>query len=221
VRLWAKRFVLCAVFAVGTVGCEKKQPSDTVEGNGVAASADRDVAPFSRVAVGSRIELDVTVGKASRLELRGDGNLLPLVTSRSENGLLTLDIDKKIKPSMRLHARIGVPRLDSASATKLARIDIQGLAADTFEAQATDGAKLSAAGSAKRLVLKGAVAGSLDFSKVSAASATVRLERAASARLGYLEELDVAIKDATRVFYVGDPKIKKDVQKPARLIRTP
>jgi hypothetical protein len=220
VRLWAKRFVLCAVFAVGTVGCEKNKPSDTVEGNGVAASAERDVAPFSRVAVGSRIELDVTVGNASKLELRGDRNLLPLVTSRSENGLLTLDVGKKIKPSMRLHARISVPRLDSASATKVARIDIQGLAADTFEANATDVAKLSAAGTAKALVLKGAVGASLDFSKVSAASATVRLEKAATARLGYLEELDVATKGATRVFYVGDPKIKKDVQKPARLIRT-
>ena len=208
------------MFGIATVGCEKKKPSDTVEGNGVSASAERDVAPFSRVAVSSRIELEVAVGKASRLELRGDGNLLPLVTSRSENGLLTLDVGKKIKPSMRLHARISVPRLDSASATKIARIDIQGLAADTFEASVTDVAKLSAAGTAKALVLKGAQVGSLDFSKVSAASATVRLERAATARLGYLEELDVVTKGATRVSYVGDPKIKKDIEKPGRLFRT-
>jgi len=208
------------MLGIALVACEKKKPPDALEGNGVAATVERDVAPFSRLAVGSRIELEVTIGKASRLELNGDGNLLPHVTSRSENGLLTLDTDKRVKPSMRLRARISVPRLDSASGTKVARIDIQGLAADTFEAHATDVAKLSAAGTAKALVLKGAVAGSLDFSKVSAASATVRLEKAASVRLGYLEELDVATKGATRVSYVGDPKIKKDIEKPGRLIRT-
>jgi hypothetical protein len=209
------------MFGIAIVGCEKKKPADTLEGNGVSAAASRDIAPFSRLAVGSRVEAEVTIGKASRLELHGDGNLLPHVTSRSENGLLTLDTDEKVKPSMRLRARISVPRLDLVSGTKGARIDVQGLAADTFEAHATDGAKLSAAGTAKALVLKGHQAGSLDFSKVSAASATVRLERAATARLGYLENLEVDIQDATRVFYVGEPKIKEDVRKPARLIRTP
>jgi hypothetical protein len=161
----------------------------------------------------------VTVGKASKLELRGDRNLLPLVTSRSENGLLTLDIDKKIKPSMRLHARIGVPRLDSASGTKAARIDIRGLAADTFEARAIDGAKMSAAGTARALVLRGAGAGLLDFRGVTAASATLVLERAARAELGYLEKLDVKLLGANIVSYEGTPEIKKEVKHPSRLVR--
>src|SRR5688500_16250308 len=142
------------MFGISIVACEKKPP-DALQGSGVSAGAERDVAPYSRLAVGSRIEAEVTIGKASRLELHGDRNLLPHVTSGAENGLLTLDTDEKIKPSMRLRARISVPRLDLVSGTKGARIDVQGLAADTFEAHATDGAKLSAAGTAKALVLKG------------------------------------------------------------------
>ena len=42
-----------------------------------------------------------------RLELEGDRNLLADVTSRSENGTLTLKPTGPINPSMTLRARIG------------------------------------------------------------------------------------------------------------------
>jgi hypothetical protein len=179
----------------------KEKPPEALAGNSVATQAARDVPP------------------ASRLELEGDQNLLSHVVSRSENGTLTLDTDVKVKPSMTLRARIGVPRLDAVSATGGAVVDIRGLAAEKFEATVKGGAKVSAAGSAQSVVFEGHDAGTLDFQKVSASSATVRLQRAARAELGYVEKLDVKLAGASMVVYEGTPDIKKEIQHPSSLIR--
>jgi hypothetical protein len=81
------------------------------------------------------------------------------------------------------------------------------------------GAKVSAAGSAQSVVFEGHDAGTLDFQKVSASSATVRLQRAARAELGYVEKLDVKLAGASMVVYEGTPDIKKEIQHPSSLIR--
>jgi hypothetical protein len=197
----------------------KEKPPEALAGNSVATQAARDVPPFSRLAVSSKITAEISIGKASRLELEGDQNLLSHVVSRSENGTLTLDTDVKVKPSMTLRARIGVPRLDAVSATGGAVVDIRGLAAEKFEATVKGGAKVSAAGSAQSVVFEGHDAGTLDFQKVSASSATVRLQRAARAELGYVEKLDVKLAGASMVVYEGTPDIKKEIQHPSSLIR--
>lgn len=218
VRLSRRRLVGFALLGSLAAFCKEKPP-DALAGDGVAAQAARDVAPFSRLSVGSRIDAEITIGKASRLELEGDKNLLSHVVSRSENGTLTLDTDVKVKPAMRLRARISVPRLDAVSAFGGATVDIRGLAAEKFEAVVKRAAKVNAAGSAQTLVLEGYEAATLDFQKVPASSATVRLERAARADVGYVEKLDVKLLGSTVLRYEGTPEIKKLIQPPSRLVR--
>ena len=217
-RLSRRRLVACARLGSLAVFCKEKPPSARA-GDGGATTISRDVAPFSRISVGSKILAEITIGTASRLELEGDRNLVAVVTSRSENGTLTLKPTGPIRPSMTLRARISVPSLDSAHATGAAVIDIQGLAAEKFEARTERAGKVQAQGAAKALVLDGKDAGAFDFRKVAASSATVRLERGARAELGYLENLDVTLSGAAMALYEGTPEIKKSIKHPARLIR--
>jgi hypothetical protein len=218
VRLFRRRLVAFVLLGLATAFCKEKPP-EVLAGDGVHVNASRDVAPFSRVSVGSRIHAEIAIGKPSKLELEGDRNLVALVTSHSENGTLTLNTPKKVEPAMPLRARISVPSLDSAHATNGGVVDIRGLAADKFEARVERAGKVNAKGSAQTLVLEGKGAGAFDFKNVAASSATVRLELAATAQLGYLEKLDVKLRGGTFVHYEGTPEIKKDIQPPSRLIK--
>jgi hypothetical protein len=219
VRLFRRRLVALLLVGFATAFCKEKPPPEVLTGDGVAAKDSREVAPFSRISVGSKFYVEISVGKPSRLELEGDKNLLSHVTSRSVNGTLTLDTDVKVKPAMKLRARVGASNLDSAHATGAAVVDIQGLTADKFEARTDRAGKVIARGSAKTFVLEGKDAGSFDFTNVPASSATVRLERGSRAELGYLEVLDVTLSGAALATYVGTPEIKKAIHRPARLIR--
>lgn len=220
-RFFSRRlvaFLLVAGFSAASCK-EKPKPPQALAGNGVAAKDTRDVAPFTRISVGSKIQAEIRIGTPSRLELEGDKNLIAVVTSKSENGTLTLRTSEPVKPAMTLRARISVDRLESAHATGAAVVDIQGLAADKFEARVERAGKVIARGTAKTLVLDGKDAGALDFQKVSASSATVRVVRGSHADVGYLEKLDVTASEATYVQYEGTPEIKQDIKRPARLFR--
>ncbi len=217
-RVIGRRRIAFLLVGLLLASCKEKPP-EVLAGDGVPTKATRDVAGFSRISVSSKIQAEVTIGTASRLELEGDRNIVPHVTSRLANGTLTLDTDVKVKPSMALRARISVPRLDFAHATFGGVVTIQGLAAQKFETRVERAGKVNAKGSAQTLVLDGKDVGAIDFTKVTASSATVRLERAARADLGYLEKLDLTMSGATVLTYEGTPELKKAIQPPARLIQ--
>jgi len=219
VRTLRRRLFLGAFIGLLHAGCKEKPP-EALAGSGVPLTETRDVPPFTRLSVASRIEARVTIGEASKLDFRGDNNLLPHLKSRVENGELKLDTDVNVKPSIPLRVTFSVPRLETASVSRAAQIVIEGMKAETFEAHARDGAKISASGTAQALVLEGVGAGWFDFQKLPARSATIRLEYGARAEMGYLEKLDVKLSGAARVSYVGTPEIKKDIKSTsARLIR--
>jgi hypothetical protein len=198
--------------------CTKKNDESTA-GSGVQASATRTVPPFARLSVGSMLEVSVKVGSDGPLEIKGDDNLLPHVTSRVENGMLTLDVDVKAKKSMPLEARVSTRRLEAVNASVASKVDIQGLSAEKFAARAAGAGRVTAAGSAQSLELVGKGAARLDFAKVPAREASVHLDHASQAKLGYLEKLKVTASGASLVYYSGEPALESALKKPARLIR--
>jgi hypothetical protein len=220
VRIPLRRVFLLALFGAAFSGCEdEKKPDAGLQGDGVAFNEARDVPPFTRLSVGSRIEATVAIGEASKLELRGDKNLLPHVRAKVENGTLKLDTDVKVKPNIPLTVKLGVPRLDGATVSQAARLVIEKLSAQKFEARAAGGAKISASGSAQELVVDGVGAGQFDFTKLPVQSAVVRLELGSRAELGYVEKLDAKLSGATRLVYDGTPEIKQEIKERGRLVR--
>lgn len=208
-------FVLgCLVF-----GACKKKSDEGVVGSGVQGKTTRSVPAFTRLAASSLLDVKVTVGKDGPVEIKGDDNLLEHVTSRVENGVLKLDADAKLKKSMPLEVRVSTARLEAVSASVASKLDIQGLSAEKFVARAAGAGRVTAAGNAQSLELSGKGACELDFSKVPAREASVTLEHAAVARLGYVEKLNAKASGPSRVYHQGEPEIVRDLEKPARVIR--
>ncbi|HEX6275037.1 MAG TPA: DUF2807 domain-containing protein [Polyangiaceae bacterium] len=219
-RIRRRPLFLLALFALAFSGCDDEKKADSgLQGDGVAHTETRDVPAFTRLSVGSRIDVSVVIGEPSKLELRGDKNLLPHVTGKVENGTLKLDTDVKVKPNIPLTLKLRVPRLDGVSVSKGGSIAVEKLSAQKFEVQAGGGGKIRASGSAQELLVDGGDAGQVNLAKLPVQSATVRLERAARVELGYVEKLDVKLDGAARVVYEGTPEIKQDIKGRARLVR--
>jgi len=212
-----RRALLLTLIALSLTSCGKKD--DALAGSGVQARKTRNVPAFKRLWVGGVLVVRVSVGKDGPMELKGDDNLLEHVTSRLENGVLKLDVDTKVKKRMPLEVTLSTAELEAVSAVVASRVDVQGVKAKAFEAKAGGAAHITATGSAETLTVTATGAAQVDLSALPAAAATVRMEQAGTAKFGYLEKLDVTASGPSRVFYQGDPQLKKEIRKPARLVQ--
>ncbi len=219
IRFVRRRALLCLAFVLfAAPSCDKKKDEGVV-GSGIQATATRSVPPFARLSVGNGFEVKVTVGSDGPLELKGDDNLLSHVTARVEKGILSLDVDSKVKRKLPLEARISTRTLEGVSVAVVAKVEIQGLSVDRFEARAAGAGRIVASGSAEVLDLAGKGASLLDFTKVPAREASVRLEHASQAKLGYVEKLRATASGPSRIYHAGEPVIESALTKPAQIIR--
>jgi hypothetical protein len=201
-------------------GCKEKKASSTLAGSGIQKTKEVEIPPFSRLSLNGRMQVALKVGGHRSLEVKGDDNIIGHVRARLENGVMTIDTDTPVKGTMPLELRLGAATLESISVSGVTTVRIEGLAAKDFKANTTGVSKVIAEGTADSLTLTGKEVSSLDFTKVVSRSAKVELVKAATARVGYLENLDVRMQDATRVFYEGEPNITKDVKRPAFMVKT-
>lgn len=201
-------------------GCKEKKASKVLSGSGIQKTKELEIAPFSRLSVSGRMQVFVTVGGHGSLSIKGDDNIIGHVRVRLENGVMTIDTDTPVRGKMPLELRLGAAKLESVSVSGVTHVRIEGLAAQGFVANATGVSKVVAEGTADSLALTGKEVSELDFTKVVSRSAKIDLVKAATARVGYLENLDVRMQDACRLFYEGEPNITKDVKRPAFMVKT-
>jgi len=200
---------LLALWAVAP-GCKKKG-DETVEGNGVAKTEQRQVPPgLSSLRVGGVLHATYTVG-APRVELRGDANLLPLIVMDTSAGRLSLAQEQTLKPTMTLGATIVGPELTEITADTASQVTVEGIRANRLRVRTAGAARLTVKGSVEELEVSAVLASQLDLTELSVRKAHVVSEKAARVNLGYVEELDVESKGASMVTFTGDPKITRTV----------
>jgi hypothetical protein len=211
---------LGALLVLAPVGCKKKQPEDRVRGSGVGSKVRRPIPAFSRLEVRGSVRAEVEVGKPSSVELIGDDNLLPLVTTRVHAGTLVIGSDQVLKATQPLVARITTPSLDGVALAAASSGFVRGVKAEHFVARLVGATELHAEGTSRRLevVVKGAARAKLKGLTVQAAHVTT--SEAARVELGGVETLEVNQKGPSVVTYEGSPEIKRSVVPPARLVRT-
>ena len=215
-----RSLLILLILSLSPIGCKEKRASTTLAGSGIQKTKEVEIPPFSRLSLNGRMQVSVKVGGHQALEIKGDDNIIGHVRARLENGVMTIDTDVPVKGKMPLELRLGAAKLESISVSGVTNVRIEGLAAKDFTANTTGVSKVIAEGTADSLTLTGKEVSELDFTRVVARSAKVDLVKAATARVGYLENLDIRMKDACRVFYEGEPNITKDVKRPAFMVKT-
>jgi len=204
--------VAAAVTALMFVGCKKKPPaaSSAVEGNGVATTLERPLAPFTSLHVGGVVQATFAPG-TPHLAFHGDSNLVPLVVVDESGGGVWLKQLQPFNPKMALRAEITGPPPTLIVADVASRLNASGLHAERLEVRGAGAARLAIKGSAQELEVTAALASVIDLTELSVAKARVVASTAARVDLGYVEELDVETRDLARVSYNGDPKLTRSV----------
>ena len=198
-------------------------------------SEEREVGPFSEIAIGGIGHLTITMGDEEALTVEAASDILPQIITRVEGNRLV--IRHELRPFGRLFGRapeiryhVTVRALDGIAVSGATTVTGSGLAAGTFELRISGAAKtklnltadrlethISGAGrvalngktNSQRVAISGAATYQAD--ELASRECRVTISGAGTARVQVEEKLTAAVSGVGQVLYAGNPVVKKQV----------
>jgi hypothetical protein len=184
-----------------------------VKGSGTITTAQREVTAFSQIGLASVIDAEITSGPQAKVELTGDDNLLPLITTKVVGDKLEIDTagGQDLRPSQRLVARIVVAKLSEVDVTGTGAVQINNVTADTLKLELSGTGSVVATGHAAQLGAELSGTGKLRLAQFPVEQATIDLSGTGSAELAVSRQLDVNLSGTGSVTYHGNPKVTQAI----------
>ncbi len=174
----------------------------------LAAQESRDLPAFKSIASQGVYRLVITGGQAQSVVLSGEGEQLPLISTKVVGDQLVISMPehKHIKWNDNLVVTIGVKQLSSLQMEGVGNTELKQLAGDEFKLSYKGVGTLHAAGHVDRFVLDAEGVGSINASDLDAKAVQARLAGVGSAKVRASESLDARVSGVGSLKYYGKPK---------------
>ena len=185
--------------------------SNTIQGSGVAKTETRPVGDFAEFDVSAAMNVELTVGPATKLEITADDNLLEHLKSEVVNGRLKLYFDASNSSKIGVKVKASTPTLKAYQGSGATSATITGVKAESFKLNLSGASKCTVAGSADRLSVECSGASRANTAKLDAKNVKANANGASSVDLHAAESLDADASGASTILFSGNPaKLKKD-----------
>jgi hypothetical protein len=158
-------------------------------GSGPTTSELRNVEAFSRVEVANGIGLTIHVGGAQTVEVSAPENILPLIATTVEAGILKIHGTESFTTTSEVAVAISVSTLDGISAAGGSQAEVKDLASDHFDIVLSEGAGLTATGRATDVTLDASGGASADLATLTVETMGLELSGGATAALNVSDQL--------------------------------
>lgn len=183
-----------------------------VVGSGKAKREVRPVAAFDEIDISGAVDTEIAIAADSRVEISGDDNLVPLVTTKVDGTRLEIDTQKTMRPKLPLVAHITVPRLTAVRVSGSSDVSLHGVHDDSLELSVHGSGNIRGDGAVHQLRIDVNGSGDLDLDQLAAERASVRLSGSGDVAVAASQALDVHISGSGDVTYRGDPpELKKHI----------
>jgi len=197
-----KKYLLLAVFAL--VQLSACQWLRGVEGSGVIVEEKREVKGFTDVRISGGYEVKIAVGAEESLVLSGDDNLLPLITTVVEDGVLIVKNKKAISPKSPIRLTLSAKALARLKISGSARGTVSGIDAAEFALECSGSCKLALTGKAMLLDVGVSGSGEVDATELPVKKANVRISGSGAVDVTVSESLKVRISGSGTVTFAGE-----------------
>lgn len=197
--------VVTNLFSFGRIVSFPSLHFGAVQGSGRIASDTRDVGSFHAVDVGGIFKVEVVVGNTPSVEVRADDNLLPLIKTYTDNGVLHIESDRRIKSSNDILVRVTTTDLDNLDVSGAANVNVAGLRGDELSVDASGASHIKVAGETSNIKIDVSGASKIDAEDLTAVDADVDASGAANVEVNVSGTLTADVSGASRVVYSGSP----------------
>ena len=181
--------------------------SHAIRGSGVRAEEDREVGAFHAIELETCASVLVKVGEEHSVHLSGDDNILPMVETKVEDGVLSIDLHGAGAFRCALEVVIGTPSLDGFTIEGSGDVEIRGLASDEVELSIEGSGTITAQGKAGKLIGSIEGSGSLELADLDAHRAELSIEGSGSMDVHVAEALRYSIEGSGEIHYAGEPDL--------------
>ena len=207
-----KNILLLIVLISLVSGCHRIH--DGIVGSGKLQKQKRDVGSFNSISTEGAFNLQIVCQKPHSLEIEGDDNVLPLVSTEVSNNVLHIKSFRVYSVFEPITLRISVPDLEGISASGAGKIEVSGIKNEKFVIDASGAPTIKAAGETKVLNVDASGAGKIDAHKLRAARVVVESRGVSKVEVYAAEQLDVTVSGPSNVIYEGDAVVNKTVNGP-------
>lgn len=175
------------------------------KGSGKIVTQQRDLKGFKAVEVGGVFLVEITAQKDFSLEIETDDNLLPLIKTEVNDGVLTIESEGRLSPTNQIKVRISAPDIDDLDVSGAANLTLNDVKNSSLSVEASGASKLKLAGETTRLTVDVSGASKLDAEELKASKADVEASGASRIDVNVSEDLSVDASGASNIVYSGTP----------------
>jgi Putative auto-transporter adhesin, head GIN domain len=190
-----------------------------IRGSGIAASETRVVPAFSGVTLAGAAEVFVDVGGEQRVVVHADDNLLPIITTEVEGGVLVVSQTDPIDTATTPRVEVTTPSLDTLRLTGAGDLTLDGHDLERLDVSLSGAGVLRGSGSVERLDLMLSGAGNIELEGLVAAETSAMLSGAGNIVVHATRSLDARVTGVGTIFYGGDPAdVRRSVLGPGAVV---
>ena len=185
-----------------------------VSGSGNRERQKRNVASFNSISYNGAFDVDIACQQPASLEIEGDDNILPLVSTEVSNNVLHIKNLRNYSASEPIKLKISVPNLEGIAVNGAGKIEVFGMKNEKFEIDANGAPTIRVSGETKLVDIDANGAGKIDTHKLRASKAIVDTKGVSKVEVYAADQLDVTVSGPSHVTYQGDPVVNKTINGP-------
>lgn len=214
-----KKVLLIVILCSLASGCHYAAKVHGVTGSGIRKVEKRELSPFTSIATDGAFEIDVVCQQPQSLEIEGDDNLLPMVSTEVSNGVLRINSVGSYSTRTPMKIKISVPNIEGITANGAGKIEVSRLKNDKFDIDSNGAPTVIVSGETKELEIEANGAGHVDTHKLRASRAGVESKGVAKVEVFASDVLNVTVSGPAQVIYDGDPAVNQTVNGPGSVKR--
>ena len=178
----------------------------SVRGSGNLVNDSRDLSGFNAVDVGGVFQVEISAQKDFSVEVAADDNILPLISTSVEDGVLRIESEGKISPTKPIVIRISAPDIEKLDVSGVANVNLRGLKNSELAIDASGASKVKIAGETGKLTIDVSGATRIDADDLLAVDATIGASGASKVGVNVTGELRTEASGASSIVYSGTPQ---------------
>jgi hypothetical protein len=175
-----------------------------LQGQGPVTTETRDVRAFTRLDIGSGIQVTVTIGPAGPLTVMAQENLMKAIATEVAGSTLAIEAADDFTSSEPVAVAITVPSLEAVSLSGGARVRVDGFDGDAFELAVKGGARATVTGSAGAVTLLADGGSTVELGDLRATTVELRVAGGATATVRAAALVSGTAAGGARVIVIGD-----------------
>jgi putative autotransporter adhesin-like protein len=197
-------------------GCHHGFRSE-VRGSGKRERQKREIGAFTSISAEGAFFIDVVCQKDPSLQIEGDDNVLPLVTTEVSGNVLRIRNSKSYSVNEPITLKLSVPNLEALSVNGAGKFQVTNVNNEKFEIDSNGAAMITVSGTTKVIDIDTNGAAKIDTHNLRASRGIVDSKGVSKVDLGVSDQLDVTVSGPSIVTYKGDPTVNKTIHGPGKV----